>query len=37
MHTENEPWMEFNDRIVSNYKFSSLAGRCFGNPKGGGK
>ena len=35
MHTENDPWMEFNDRRVDDFRFESLAGRCFGNAKNG--
>ena len=28
--TENEPWMEFNDSRVSEYKFSRIKDDCFG-------
>lgn len=31
MRTENDPWMEFNDRNVSPFQFSGLAGRTFGD------
>ena len=34
MHTEADPWMEFNDSRVSDWEFSELKQRTFGNEKG---
>ena len=30
MQTENDPWMEFNDSNVTNYKFDNLQDDAFG-------
>ena len=30
LHTEKEPWMEFNDSRVSDFEFADIKDKCFG-------
>lgn len=34
MRTEDDPWMEFNDSTVKDFKFEELEGDCFGDKPG---
>jgi hypothetical protein len=35
LHTEKDPWMEFNDSNVRDFDFKDLKDKCFGNKSTG--
>jgi hypothetical protein len=37
MQTEDEPWCEYNDSRVSDWKFDKIKEDCFGDENGGSK